>query len=75
MNQGSSKGCLFDKAVAAILKATHGSQVIVPLESFGSNTVKRGFARCGTHLYVHDFVPPPGFLFIWRGIEKTTKNT
>ena len=34
----------------------------------------RGFARRGTHLFAHDFVPLLGFLFVWRGIEKTTKH-
>ena len=22
-----------------------------------------------THLYAHDFAPPPGFLFVWCNIE------
>ena len=34
----------------------------------------RGFARRGTHLYAHDFVPPPSFLFVWRSIKKNNKK-
>ena len=34
----------------------------------------REFARRGTHLYAHNFVPPPGFLFVWRGIEKNNQK-
>ena len=35
----------------------------------------RGFAQRSTHLYMHDFAPPRGFLFEWRSIEKNKKPT
>ena len=34
----------------------------------------RGFAWRGTQSYAHDFTPLLGFLFLQRGVEKTTKN-
>ena len=39
-----------------------------------SPVTNRGFALPGTHLYGHDFVPLPGFLFVWRGTEKSNKK-
>ena len=41
--------------------------------SFGVRGLNGGFAWHGMHLYLHDFVPPLGFPFVWRGIEKTNK--
>ena len=35
----------------------------------------REFARRGTHLYAHDFVPLLGFLFVWRGIKEKQQKT
>ena len=34
----------------------------------------KAFALHGTDLYAFGFATPLGFLFVWRGIEKTTRT-
>ena len=38
------------------------------------NIYYRGFAQHSTHLYVHNFALPHGFLFVLHGIEKNNKT-
>ena len=38
--------------------------------SMGVEKGNQGFARHGTHLYAHNYVPVLGFLFVLRGIEE-----
>ena len=47
--------------------------ICISLELFVDEN-NTGFAQHGTHLYVHDFAPLFGFLFVWRGIEKKQQN-